>query len=290
MDLRRLRMFIAVAEQGSITKAAKYLHMEQPPLSRQIASMEEELGVKLFSRSRRGTNITELGSLFLKKAILLLRERDNLLNYIKTLKRSRDKMIRIGFSAGVLNVEKIVIGLKKTKDIQPNVQFELISGNAEDLTERLLNHDLDIILMWGSLENKSIKLYKISEEEMYAAIARKKMPEMLSRVTLADLCSEDLILFPREVCNELYDAITKSISSIGGKTVIRPISPEINCLPPLVAAGLGNAIVPLSITKTYIRDISYFPMEPRMFCQILAAVRKEVPSQLVKLFVHTLRK
>ncbi|RUT24171.1 hypothetical protein C0V97_07020 [Asaia sp. W19] len=290
MDLRRLRMFMAVAEQGSITDAAKYLHMEQPPLSRQISSIEEELGVKLFTRSRRGTELTEIGGLFLQKVIPLVRERDNLFNYIKTLKRSHEGVIKIGFVAGVLAVGAIVSGIKRIKEMKSDIRFELICGTSEELTERLIGHDLDIVLLWGPISNKGLVSYDIYEEDMLAVIHLPKPHQSLPADIYKNLYTSDLIIFPREFSGGLYDSIIEHTVSAGTSPVIRPIAPDVTCIPPLVAAGLGNAIVPLSVTKTYSGDICYVPVPERLRCQIVAAARKEVPSQIVALFVTVLRR
>jgi len=199
-------------------------------------------------------------------------------------------MLKIGFVSGLLHVEQIVRGLKKLRDTQPDVQFELVPGNGDDLLDRLLAHDLDIILAWNTFSNKSIKSYKIVEEEMYGAMPSWESSRGFVSVSYEELCSNDFILFPREVSHKLYDDITKAMLSIGKKIVILPEDLGIICLPPMVAAGLGNAIVPQSITKIYSQNILYFRLEPIIFCQVQATIRKENPSPLVKSFIKSFRK
>src|ERR1700684_3753372 len=101
MDLRHLRYFIAVAEMGSLTEAARRLYTSQPSLSRQIRDLEDEVGVELLSRSVRGVELTAAGKAFLDHARLALMQVDAAVDTARTAAQPARKAFAIGFQTGL---------------------------------------------------------------------------------------------------------------------------------------------------------------------------------------------
>ena len=98
MDLRDIRAFIAIAEEQSFTRAARRLFVSQPPLTRQIHGLEEELGVTLFVRSKQGAQLTEEGRLLLDKARDLSAHATEFMNVARSLQNREVGVIRIGIA------------------------------------------------------------------------------------------------------------------------------------------------------------------------------------------------
>ncbi len=89
MDLRHLRYFVAVAEQQNITRAALQLHLSQPPLSRQMRNLEEDLGVALFNREAKAVRLTEAGRVFLTEARIILQRAEEAVELVKDVAKGK---------------------------------------------------------------------------------------------------------------------------------------------------------------------------------------------------------
>lgn len=102
MDLRQLRYFVAVARERNFTRAAEQLHIAQPPLSRQIQLLEEELGVELLSRSARPVRMTEAGRLFYEQALQILGRVEQMAESTRRVGRNQNRVLSIGFVPSTL--------------------------------------------------------------------------------------------------------------------------------------------------------------------------------------------
>ena len=102
MELRHMRYFVAVAREGSFTRAAEILHMAQPPLSRQVQQLEEELGLVLIERGSRPLRLTEAGRLFYEQAIQVLERVDELRAFVGRLHEANRDRFSIGFVSSTL--------------------------------------------------------------------------------------------------------------------------------------------------------------------------------------------
>src|SRR5580765_1453297 len=156
MDFRHLRAFIAVAEESSVTKAAVRLHISQPPLSRHIRQLEEELGMTLFVRHRQGVRLTEAGAALLEKAKVLAAAASDFYETAGQTTRSEANRIRIGIGWGLWEtVNKVRVASAR--------QFANIAVEASDLlcteqqSEMLQNRTLDLVLAQAALAGDGLE-------------------------------------------------------------------------------------------------------------------------------------
>src|SRR5215469_4655911 len=124
MELRHLRYFVAVAEEQNVTRAAKRLHVSQPPLSRQIRSLEDELGIALFQHSAKSVRLTEAGRIFLQEARAVLKRADEAIETVKAVAAGRRGSIHVGYAPS-LTVEILPRALRRFQDSDPGVQVHL---------------------------------------------------------------------------------------------------------------------------------------------------------------------
>jgi len=149
MDLRILRYFLAVAEEGNITRASERLHVSQPALSTQLAALEDELGQKLFERGARGIELTE-------KGVALKRRADDLVDLAERIEaeiKSKDNGELVGtisIGAGETPAFRFVArAAKELRRANPRLNFSVSSGNGEDILAHLRDGTLDLGVLVG---------------------------------------------------------------------------------------------------------------------------------------------
>src|SRR6478736_159768 len=146
MDIRQLRYFIAIAEQGTISKAAEHLHMAQPPLSRQLKMMEDELGVVLFDRNKKKkVTLTSQGELFLKKAKKLLHGMEEAILEVKEFSEEISGTLSVGSTIYCASI--LLSNLKEFRQKYSHIKFNIWEGDSTHLMNLLKNRQIDIALL-----------------------------------------------------------------------------------------------------------------------------------------------
>src|SRR5882672_7678017 len=141
MDFRHLRAFIAVADESSVTRAAERLHISQPPLSRHIRQLEEELGVRLFVRHRHGVTLTGAGHQLLEKARLLNAAASDFFAMAGRVTRADSHTVRIGIGWGLWEpINRVRVELARRADPPTIEVIDLYC--SEESNERLRNRSL----------------------------------------------------------------------------------------------------------------------------------------------------
>ena len=193
MELRVLRYFLEVAREENITKAANYLHISQPTLSRQLKDLEEELGKKLFTRSNHNIKLTDEGMLLKKRAEDIIDMVDKTTDEFKALDEFVGGDIHIGCpeSQGM----DIVIKIAKTLQIQyPNVRFHFYSSGTDAVTQRLDNGLIDIAIIVQNVDLTKYNYLVLPHQDCWG-ILTKKNDALASKqfVTVNDLMRLPLI-------------------------------------------------------------------------------------------------
>ncbi|MGI9599299.1 MAG: LysR family transcriptional regulator, partial [Acidimicrobiales bacterium] len=143
MNLRRLRYFVAVADELHFGRAAKRLHMAQPPLSQQIRQLEAELGVTLFERSTRRVTLTDAGRLFYPEAQRLLVEADSVERRVAEIRSGDGGTLRLGFVDSA-SYEVMPRLLRAHRQRWPSVEYELLSMSTDAQHESLVGRRIDL--------------------------------------------------------------------------------------------------------------------------------------------------
>ncbi|WP_215908963.1 LysR family transcriptional regulator [Phreatobacter stygius] len=264
MDLRQLRYFIAVAEEGHVTRAAERLGMQQPPLSQQIRAMEAEIGVVLFHRLPRGMQLTESGQALLGDARSIIAQLERALETARRVARGETGRVAVGFTSSAAFHPFVLSAIRAFGEAAPDVSLLLEEGGTVELVEALRAERLDAAFVRAPAgEAAGIVIEPLLEEPMLAALpsqhhlARGRGGRPRDSIALADLAGETFILYRRPTGPGLYDAIIAACRAAGFSPRIGQEAPRMPSTLSLVAAGLGVSIIPASMRRLETEGIAY---------------------------------
>lgn len=208
MEIRVLRYFLAIAREENMTRAAKYLHVTQPTLSKQIKQLEKEIGKKLFIRSNYSIKLTDEGLLLRKRAEDILSMVDKTMEEFQAL----DDITGGDIYIGAAESESFSYFATVAKDLQlqyPNVKFHLYSGNTEVIAERLDRGLLDFAIIVQEVDLSKYNYIKIPTSDTWGVIMRKDSPLAKKEyITIEDLIDLPLIV-SRQGITEDYPKLFK---------------------------------------------------------------------------------
>lgn len=250
MELRHIRYFMAVAEEGNFTRAAARLGIGQPPLSQQIRDLETEIGVALFHRVPRGAELTAAGQAFLEGVQSLPDQARNAAEAARRTARGEIGSLRIGFT-GSAAFNPLVPGLIRAyRRLAPTVDLTLEESNSNVLAAALRDNTLDIAFLRPSaISEEGLRFRLLAEEAMVAAVPAGHDLAVHARegLALADMADEPFILTPRQLGPSLYDTIVEACRQAGFTPKAGQPAPQIASVLSLVAAEFGVALVPASM-------------------------------------------
>lgn len=194
MEIRVLRYFIAVAREKNVTKAAEYLHVTQPTLSRQLHELESELGTVLFKRVSHGVELTEGGIRLRDRTRAILSLVDKTETEFKTSEKGITGTVYLGGAETDL-IRTIARVAKRVKDDNPGVMFELHSGNEEDIAAKLDRGLLDFAVFMEPADLSKYRHLALPGTDIWGLLMRKDNPLALKvSVTIEDLKTVPLMV------------------------------------------------------------------------------------------------
>lgn len=287
MDLRHLRYFVAVGDTLNVGRAAAALHIAQPPLSRAIRDLEEDLGTVLFRRHPRGVSLTGAGAALLPEARRLLREAEALRRNARRYAAAEAGTLAIGFvSTAAYNVLPRLVPAFRAR--RPGVRLVLREGTSDALVPALLSGDLDVGFVIGATVPPGLVYVPLHREPWIAALpAVRRWP---TRVALRRLAREPFILFPREIAPGWHDAIVALCRSAGFSPRVGQEAIQMQTIVSLVAGGMGVALVPASLERLRRDGVVYRRLAERSpDTEVGLAWRAADDSPLTRAFVAEAR-
>jgi DNA-binding transcriptional LysR family regulator len=294
MDLRHLRYFVAVAEEGHVTRAAERLGIQQPPLSQQIKALEVELEVQLFRRKPRGVELTEAGESLLADARRILDEVAGALAKARRTARGEQGRVALGFTASAPFHPFVTRTIRDFRAAHPLVAMTLEESGTAELVDGLRSERLDVAFVRSAVvDSEGIAVYELLEEPMVAALpASHRLAMAAGRpLRLAALAGEPFVLYRRAAGPGLYDAIVGACQAAGFSPRVEQEAPRITATLNLVAAGLGVTLVPQSLAGLQAAAIVYRRLggPPRLVAPIRLACRRVDHVAAARRFVALVR-
>jgi len=283
MELRVLKYYLTVAQEENISHAADILHVTQPTLSRQLADLESELGVKLFHRGNRRITLTESGLLLRRRAEEVLTLIDKIEQEIREPSGEVDGTISIG-SAEAAATEILPPLLQDFSEKYPQVRYELFTGNADIIKERIDKGLIDIGLLTEPVELSRYEFLRLKERDRWGIITFENSPlAEKDAVTIDDLKGLPLMV-PRR------HEVQKNLSSWFGEQIdslhIFATYNLIGNATQLVAQGLCHAFA-LECALSRYQSIHFIPLSPALITSSVLVWKRHQPSgEAVRRFIR----
>ena len=247
MDIRQLRYFLALSEEGQVSRAAKKLNMSQPPLSQQLNLMEEELGVKLLDRKRNGKSmeLTEAGRVLYEKSKVLLEIFDDSMLEVKETGEGLQGTLAIG--AVLAYMSYLPIKIKQFNSTYPSVTFKLFAGDPYEIHNYMENQDIELAIVYLPVEMDHVSIKNIGEVPNVFVVP-EEWEEFRSKdeISISELEHTPLLLVHREKGSGIYEEILEEFKKKDLKPNILCECHDVNVLLSMVSAGIGASIVPKS--------------------------------------------
>jgi len=293
-DLRQLRYFVEVAETLSFTQAAQRLHISQPPLSQQIQSLEADLGVRLLDRNRRRVALTEPGRLFLAEARAILARAERARTVVAEAAAGFTGQLRLAYAVSVSFHRALPETLLRFSHAAPGVSLhlsEMLTGNQYDA---ILSGQIDVGLLRAHPEGvanaRQLNVEVIDHEPLVIALPATHRLAKRPSVRMTELATERFVAPPRAHAVTLTDRLALLADKAGFRPNLRQEAQQIPSLLPLVAAGLGVALVPASLRAVHLDGVAFVPVDdPDAHLLLAVASRVDNASPVLESFLRTVR-
>lgn len=285
MEIRVLKYFLTVVREESITRAAEVLHITQPTLSRQLAQMEEEVGVKLFDRGTRKISLTDEGMLLRRRAEEIIDLSDKTIRELLTREEQVEGVVSIG--GGELGAMEQVVELCGTFQRKyPRVRFDIYTATADVVKERVERGNLDIGILLEPIDIEKFEYIRFAGREQWVVLMRKNDPLAQFDTIHAEQLESLPLILPRrlnvrsELANWFGDRFARlNIAYTGNLTTNTAL---------IVQKGYGYAIVvDGSLPFGERADVVSRPLSPTLSASVVFAWKREQPlTTVTKKFIE----
>jgi DNA-binding transcriptional LysR family regulator len=292
MELRHVRYFLAVAEHLNFSKAAQQLHIAQPPLSRQIRQLEDELGVDLFVRDRHHVELTRAGRAFLEEGRKLVVQAGYATEAARHAQKGESGVIRIGIASGLGGVVgKAVTAFGK--------RYPLVNIECKDIFSTVQNdllpkHEIDVGFLRPPVDTVNLECEPLMEEEFIVMLPRNHRLARRKSLHLKEVAEEPLIVFDRHFSSGLHDKILGLYSRRGltPHFAVTHVEAHEEAGAIMVAAGKAiyvgvGAIVTRSVSGVELASVRLD--EPDAKIEVYMAWRKDERSTVTLSFMQAVR-
>lgn len=291
LELRHLRYFVAVARELSFSRAAEQLHIAQPPLSRQIRALEDELGAELLDRGSRPLRLTAAGRFFQVQAQQMLDRMAEVATATARIAGGQRTWFGLGFVPSTLYGALPEV-IRQFRQAQPTVELGLFEMTTVEQYQALKAGRIDVGFGRLNLDDDDVVGELVRNEPVVAALPVNHRLSRHKSLSLARLASEPLLLYPAKPRPSYADQVLEMFHSRGLKPAVALETNEVQTAIGLVVAGLGYALVPKSVQALDRAGVLYMPLSDEgVFSPIVMNRRRNDESELttyLRTIVHAL--
>ena len=290
MELRHLRYVVALAEELNFGRAAERLHIPQPPLSMQIRSLEEELGVKLFHRTKRQVQLTEAGQFFISEARFILAHAEHAAKLAERVEQGEMGRLTVAYVTppeSRYNIEVMRRFLKR----YPKIHVVVRCMTTVEQVKALHDGRIDIGFP-EPIDDPALVTETIFRQELMIAMPRSHRLATRQRVPLRALADQPHILVSRDAAPDLHDAVIAASKNAGFNLKVAHEADSLRTAAFLVAAGAGLTFLPEVFRQRHRKDIvlrRLQPVLPNAAVVFMAAYLREATPEYVPLFLNCVR-
>ncbi|MGP4071143.1 LysR family transcriptional regulator [Piscibacillus sp. B03] len=244
MDFKRLKYFHTIATEGQITKAAKKLHIQQPPLSKSLKDLETELGVTLFDRQSRKLVLTEAGEVLFQKVETLFSHLDDTVTEVRDIGEGFTGHLAIGCVKTCFSYIPNKLNLFRTQ--YPQISFRLKEGDSYTLAEHLINHELDFAIIRLPLDLDQFDYLQLPDEGYVAVLPTEWEFPNEQYISMNELATYPLMLLHRIQGVGQYEVILEKFKRHDLNPNIILDCPDVDMILELVRSGVGATVIPES--------------------------------------------
>jgi DNA-binding transcriptional LysR family regulator len=287
MELRQLQLFLAAAEDGSITAAARRMGLTQPGLSRQIKALEEELGVGLFTRGAHSVTLTPAGMVLAEEGRKLLERAERVVSRVRA--EAEGEPLRIGYAPSLAG-PLLGQALERFSQLHPRVRVRLFDCSSAEMREGLAQGKFDVVVTvpWEG-DARAVAWTRIRRHAMRLAVGVAHPFAQRAEVPLAELNGQRLLLFSRSEYPEYWSSVTRLFREHGIDAKVAGEFDGVASLGAAVEAGLGVALV---AEGSRLDRVVMLPLVPAPEAVCVAAglmAERKVPA-MIGVFVGELRR
>jgi DNA-binding transcriptional LysR family regulator len=281
MELRHLRVFVAVAEELHFGRAAIRLHLTQPAVSGHVRQLEGELGVRLLERSTRHVALTDAGAAFLGDARRIVTRADAATSRVQSWRKGASPRLRVGYIKDGFP-DALPIALRRMASMAGAPQIQLTSAPPEELIEQVRDETLDAAIVSLPAAVSGLRVETFVHEEAAVAVGAGRFEGCDDAIPLEVIAQGIVLTRPRRTNPGFHDAVLAAFRMAGISSPLLEVEGvSVERLLLQVAAGAGMALVPRSVADRFrvpgveLRRLAF---SSRIGCDI-ALVASELPTR-----------
>ena len=262
LSLRQLRCFVTVAEELHFRRAAERLHISQPPLTQRIQEMERDLGVELFLRAGHRVELTEAGRLVLAEAQATLTQADRVREVARLAAQGEAGNLRVSVVVSASFIPAFNEATNAFQRDYPKVTLELTETTSRGAMEALQQRKIDICVVRRGVQLiEGVQQMELARDQLMLVMPYNHPKATAAKVALQDVADERFIAFASENSLTLSGQVMGLWSRLGLTPRVAQKADNALAILGLVAAGVGNAILPSTVSAIHIPNVVWKPID-----------------------------